>query len=145
MTAVIAPRARGEDHGGVRLQALLLPEPPRRVRGHRALSIALRTAHLAAFGILLGGHVFDVPETRLVTALAATVASGVGLMLVELAATCAWLGTVKGLAVLGKLGLLLLVPVLWDHRVPLLLAVLVLASVAAHMPARVRHRVLLRW
>lgn len=125
------------------LKALLLPDPPRRVPAHRALGIVFRTAHLMTFGALLGGHLFDVEAGRLVPFLVATAASGVALMALECWATFAWLFMVKGLAVLLKIGLLLLVPVFWDHRVLLLLGVVAVASAAAHMPARFRHYSLL--
>ncbi|MBI4607593.1 MAG: hypothetical protein HY726_01120 [Candidatus Rokubacteria bacterium] len=50
-----------------------------------------------------------------------------------------WLFLGKGLVVLGKLVLLLSVPLFWEVRVPLLFAVVILASVGAHMPARYRN------
>ena len=105
----------------------------------RAASVLLRTAHLAAFAVLLGGHVFDVDPRRLTPWLWATVASGSGLMALELASGVAWLGTGKGLAVLVKLALLALVPVFWEHRVAILMAVVVLAGVASHLPRQLRH------
>ena len=37
-----------------------------------------------AFGMLLGGHAWDVPAERLLPALAVTVASGAALMAIEL-------------------------------------------------------------
>jgi len=64
-------------------------------------------------------------------------------MALELFKTARWLVLGKGLAVLLKLGLLLLVPVFWEARLPLLLAVTVIASVGAHMPSRYRHYSLL--
>ena len=117
----------------------LFPDPPRRVPGGRLLGVALRTGHLAAVGTLLGGHVFDVEAERLVPALVGAVVSGAGMMALELASTCNWLRRVKGVAALAKLGLLTLVPVLWDERVALLLAVTVVAGIASHLPARFRH------
>lgn len=121
------------------LTAALVPHPPRRIPRHRAISVLLRTAHLAAFAGLLGGHVFDVDPQRLAPWLVATVASGAGLMALELAATFAWLSTGKGLAVLVKLALLATIPALWGHRVAILLTVVVLAGISSHMPARYRH------
>lgn len=123
--------------------AWLFPDPPRRVPAHRALGIALRTAHLLTFGTLVGGHVFDVDADRLLPFLIATIMSGAGLMTLELASTFAWLATGKGIAVLLKLLVLLSVPLFWDHRVALLLLVIVVASVGAHMPSRFRHYSLL--
>ncbi len=123
----------------MRVRALLFPDPPRQIPRHRVLGLALRTAHLMTFGALLGGHLFDIEPTRLMPFLLATIASGVGLLTLELASTCAWLFMGKGLAVLAKLLILLMVPVFWDHRVALLLLTVALASVGSHMPARFRH------
>ena len=111
----------------------------RRVPHERAWNVGLRTLHLMAFGVLLGGHFWDVQAELLLPTLALTVASGAALMGLELYKSVHWLFLVKGLAVLAKLALLLLVPLFWEARVPLLLAVVALASIGAHMPARYRH------
>jgi hypothetical protein len=103
------------------------------------MSVSLRTVHLLAFGVLVGGHVFDVEPRRLVGVLIATLASGAGLVILELLVTFDWLRTVKGLAVVAKLLLLCLVPIFWQHRVAILVAAIVLASVTSHMPGRYRH------
>jgi hypothetical protein len=124
----------------MRLKPFLFPIPPRRIPRHRALGLALRTAHLMTFGVLLGGHLFDVDPARLKPFLLATIASGVALLALELASTCAWLFMGKGLIVLVKLAVLLSVPLFWEYRVPLLLLVVALASVGSHMPSRFRHR-----
>jgi hypothetical protein len=121
------------------LQALLAPDPPRRIPGHRVMSVSLRTLHLVTFGILVGGHVFDIDPSRLIVALAATIASGSGLVALELLSTFDWLRTVKGLAVVVKLLLLALIPAFWEQRVAILIAAVVFASVVSHMPGRFRH------
>ena len=123
----------------MRVRPVFFPDRPRRIPHHRALGIALRTAHLMTFGALLGGHLFAVDASRLRPFLIATIASGLGLMALELASTCAWLFMGKGLAVLLKLLVLLMVPVFWEYRLPLLLATVAVASVGSHMPARFRH------
>lgn len=111
----------------------------------RVLSIALRTVHLASFGILVGGHAFVIEADRLVPALYVTILSGVGLMALEVFANgLHWFLLGKGVSVLLKLGILVLVPVFWDHRLMLLLLVVVIASVGSHMPARFRHYSFLR-
>ena len=122
------------------MKSLLFPDPPRRIPRHRALGLALRTAHLMTFGALLGGHLFDVDSARLMPFLLATIASGVALLALELVSTCAWLFMGKGLIVLVKLAVLLMVPLFWEYRVPLLLLVVAVASVGSHMPSRFRHR-----
>lgn len=125
------------------LRGVVCPEPPRVIPAHRLLSVALRTAHLMTFGTLVGGHLFEVDPSRLFPFLVATILSGAGLMVLEMASTCAWLLMGKGLAVVAKLLLLASIPLFWEHRVVLLLLVVVAASVGAHMPARFRHYSLL--
>ena len=117
-----------------------LPEQARFVPGTRAMSIALRTLHLAAFGILLGGHAFGVEAEKLLPYLYLTILSGIGLIATEVYAVgLYWFFLGKGLMVLAKLGLLLAIPVFWEQRVALLLVVVGIASVSSHMPARYRH------
>jgi len=98
----------------VRVRDLLFPDPPRRIPHQRALGVALPTAHLMAFGGLVGGHLFDVDPARLPPFLFATIATGAALMALELASTFAWLFMGKGLVVLFKLVLLLMVPLFWN-------------------------------
>jgi hypothetical protein len=117
-----------------------LPEQMRFVPGKRAISIALRTLHLAAFGILLGGHAFGVEAEKLLPYLSLTVLSGIGLITTEVYAVgLYWFFLGKGLMVPAKLGLLLAVPVFWEQRVALLLVVVGIALVGSHMPARYCH------
>jgi len=105
----------------------------------RALNIALRTAHIAAMGVLLGGHVFDVAPERLRTSLSLTVGTGLLLAAVEAGPRLLWLHQGRGLVTMAKVALLCAVPLAWDLRVPILMAVVVLASVGSHMPARFRY------
>jgi hypothetical protein len=90
-------------------------------------------------GVLLGGHAFDVAAERLHPALAATIVSGVVLAALETGVSTLWFHQGRGLMTLAKLGLLFLVPFCWAYRLPILLAVVVLASVGSHMPARWRY------
>jgi len=121
------------------LSAVLFPAVPRRVPWERGINIALRTAHLMTSSILLGGHVFDVAPSRLLGYLLLTIASGSGLILLELYRSCRWIYLGKGLLVLVKLALLVAAALWWEHRVALLLLVVVVATVGSHMPARFRY------
>jgi hypothetical protein len=105
----------------------------------RFWNIGLRTAHLAAMGVLLGGHAFDVPLPRLVAALWWTVGTGIALGAVESGGRLVWLHQGRGLMTLAKLIFMAAVPWFWSCRFPILLAVLALASVGSHMPARFRY------
>lgn len=125
------------------LRAALFPDPPRRIPHARLLNVLCRTVHLAAFGLLLGGHAWGVEADRLLAVLWATIGSGLALMALELLASARWLLEARGLMVLLKLGLLLLVPLAWEHRFPILLTIVAIASVGSHMPARFRHASLL--
>lgn len=103
------------------------------------MSIALRTVHIAAVGILLGGHAFEVSAVRLLPWLYVSIISGAGLIGLELYSGCKWLYQGKGVLVLLKLLLIAAVAVCWEQRLWLLLAALVLGSVGSHMPGRFRY------
>jgi hypothetical protein len=102
------------------------------------MSIALRTLHIAAVGILLGGHAFEVTAVRLLPWLYLSIISGAGLIGLELYSSCKWLYQGKGVLVMLKL-LLAAVAVFWEQRFWLLLAALVVGSVGSHMPGRFRY------
>ena len=124
---------------GDRWYRVLFPDPPRPLPYARALSIALRTLHIATVGILLGGHAFEVPAVRLLPWLSLSIISGAGLIGLELYSSCKWLYQGKGVLVLLKLLLIAAVAVFWEQRLWLLLAALVLGSVGSHMPGRFRY------
>lgn len=108
----------------------------------RAWNIALRTAHLAAMGVLLGGHAFDLERSQLLLGFWLTVGTGVGLAALEVGPSLVWFHQGRGLMTMAKLALLCAVPFLWgwwEARMAVLLAVVVLASVGSHMTARLRY------
>jgi len=99
----------------------------------------LRTAHIAAMGVLLGGHAFDVDRERLLPSLWLTIGSGAALAAIEAGPSLLWFHQGRGLMTLAKLLLLCAVPLLWDYRLAILLVVVVIASIGSHMPARLRY------
>jgi hypothetical protein len=124
-------------------RAALFPDPPRTIPHARLFNISCRTVHLAGFSLLLGGHAWGVEADRLLPALWVTIVSGLALVALESHASARWLFEGRGLMVVLKLGLLLVVPFAWENRLPILLAVVAIASVGSHMPARFRHASLL--
>ena len=90
-------------------------------------------------GILLGGHAFDVSPDRLIASLWCTVGTGGVLAAIEAGPRWVWFHQGRGLMTLGKLVLVGAVPWFWEHRLFILLAVVVIASVGSHMPARFRY------
>ena len=121
------------------LSAILFPTTPRHVPCERGINIALRTAHLMTAGVLLGGHTFDIPAHRLTLLLYLTIASGAGLILLELYSSCRWIYLGKGVMVSLKIALVIAASVWWEQRVMLLLLVVLIGSVGSHMPARFRY------
>jgi hypothetical protein len=121
------------------LRALLFPDPRRHLPHSRWLNIGARTVHLAATGILLGGHVFGAASPVLMPLLWVAIVTGGVMIAIELYPTAHWAHQVCALVVFLKLAVLCLIPFMWDHRVPLLLVVVALAGVGSHAPRRVRH------
>jgi len=105
----------------------------------RWLNIALRTAHIGAMGVLLGGHAFDVAPERLKMNLWLTIGTGLALAAIESGLRPLWLHQGRGVLTLAKLALLCAVLLAWDHRLPILLGVIVLGSVGSHMSGRFRY------
>lgn len=116
-----------------------MPHSLRFLLSTRTWNIALRTVHIAAMGVLLGGHAFDVSAPRLILTLWLTIASGVVLSVVEAGPSLLWFHQGRGLMTLSKLLLLCAVPFLWQYRLIILLAVVAIASVGSHMPAQFRY------
>ena len=106
----------------------------------RAISLALRAAHLVSVAILLGGHAAGAPSETLFPWLVVAVATGAGLIVPEVFAWgLRWFSLAKGVSVLTKLVLLLAIPFVWEARVPILVVAVVWAALTAHMPARLRN------
>jgi hypothetical protein len=105
----------------------------------RALNIAVRTAHIAVMGILVGGHAFDIDRERLHLVLWLTLGTGIALAAIEAGPRLHWFHQGRGLLTIAKGVLLFAVPLAWDYRLPILVIVVVIASVGSHMPARYRY------
>ncbi len=114
-------------------------QQPRPLPGARAIRTTLRTAHVAAFSILYGGHVYGIAPQSLRPALLATIMSGGALMALETYRTPLWLVQVRGLATFAKIALVAGVAACWDLRVALLTAAVVIGTVVSHMPGRYRY------
>ena len=105
----------------------------------RAWNVALRTAHLATMGILLGGHAFHAAPEDLRPALWWCIGTGIALAAVEAGPHLLWFHQGRGLMTLAKLILIAAVAFCWDYRLPILVAVVVIASIGSHAPARFRY------
>lgn len=121
------------------LSRLFAPEQPRSIPYGRVWKITLRTAHLMVISVLVGGHAFSAPVGALRPLLYVAIATGAGMMILEAYPSLHFIFEGWGLLLLSKLALLCCIPFAWKQRVPILLAVVAIASVASHMQGRFRH------
>ena len=116
-----------------------LPVTLRTFPGIRWLRIALRTAHLIAMGLLVGGVAGGASSSDLTAALWGTFLSGALFVAIELYQSVQFVFQVKGIAVLVKL-LLLMGAVEWpESALPFLIAAIVIGGISSHMPGKYRH------
>jgi len=131
--------------GRASLTQALFPPEPRFFAWARPLQLLLRSVHIAAMALVLGGLPFGGGYAALRLPILVTVASGLLLFAVDLAKDAGILAQGSGAAVLLKVGLLgcgLLQPA---HRLPWYLAATLVASLGAHMPGRWRHFSFVQW
>ena len=121
------------------LRRLLFPEPVRTLPCGRAFNIAFRTAHIAFTAVVVGGLVFQAGRERLSAWILLSLVTGIGLVAIEAYPSCRWFYQGRGIAVMAKLVLLCLIPLLWTYRLLILAVVIVIASVGSHMPGRFRY------
>lgn len=120
------------------------PERSRRIPYVRFWKIALRTAHILAASFLVGGHAFGAQASQLRPMLYLAMTTGAGMIFLEAyPTTLAFVFEGWAVLLLGKLALLCLIPFAWGYRLPILIAVIALASIGSHMPGRMRHYSLL--
>jgi hypothetical protein len=101
--------------------------------------VALRTVHIAAMALVLGGAAFRVPDRETFVPLLLTVGSGVLLLAVDLAKSCVFLYQGAGVASLVKLALVGLGYHLPESRLAFYLAAMVVGSIGSHMTSSWRH------
>ena len=121
----------------------LFPNQPRSFPYRRAVLSILRALHILCTGVLVGGYLFNQTVAVVEPWLYASVTTGLMLFALDLHASMAVLFELRGLLLLVKVILLLLIPVFWQQRIPILITVLFIGAVGSHMPKRHRHKVLL--
>ena len=116
-----------------------MSSPERGLSWIRAVQVALRSLHIAAMGLVLGGIWLGGGYGRLRAAILLTVASGLLLAAIDLAKGPGFLVQGSGAALLLKLALLGLGNGFAGGRLHWYLAAAVVASIGSHMPASWRH------
>jgi hypothetical protein len=103
------------------------------------VQLVLRSLHIPAMAMVLGGIPFGADFKTLRGAILITLISGSLLFAIDLAKDVAILSQGCGVAVLLKLGLLGMGVLQPAARLPWYLAATLLASIGAHMPGSWRH------
>ena len=127
------------------LRDLILPPAPRSFPWARPVQLVLRSLHIAAMALVVGGLPFGGDFQQLRRAILLTVVTGLLLFAIDLAKDAAFLLQGSGVALFLKLGLLgmgLLQPA---ARLPWYLAATLVASIGSHMPGAWRHFSFLNW
>ena len=121
------------------MRALLFPAEPRKLPWGRPLQVVLRTIHIIAMGMVLGGVAWGGTRESLWTWILATILSGLLLLGIDLWKSCAFLVQGAGVAVLLKLVLLGLGNLFPAARLEWYLAATAVASIGSHMTSAWRH------
>jgi hypothetical protein len=106
-------------------------------RAARAVGILVRTAHLFAMALFLGGLHLGAAEPALRTWRLATAATGVALLAVEMSHGRAWIHQVRGITAIAHVAVLGLLAFGGMGRAASTLA-LVLGAVGSHLPRSIR-------
>ena len=110
----------------------------------RIAQVAIRSLHIAAMGLVLGGVYLGGDFARLRAAILATLLSGMLLAGLDLAKGTSVLRQGSGAMLMLKLALLGLGNLFPAARLPWYLAATLVASVGSHMPGAWRHFQLLK-
>lgn len=117
----------------------------RRIPGARAVQVLLRSMHIAAMALVLGGIAQGANFETLRTPILWTVLSGMLLLIVDLARRCLVLRQGSGVALFLKLALLGLGHLFPAARLEWYLAATFVGSIGSHMSSDWRHFSFLNW
>ena len=121
------------------LRDVLFPAESRYLPGQRWINIGLRTTHLIGVAGLGAGFLYPAADEQWRLYLHIALLSGTLLSLLFIYSNAIWLLQLRGQAILLKVGLFGLIPLLPALRLELFLAVVVLSGIFAHAPAGVRY------
>ncbi len=110
----------------------------KRVTRKRTLEIAVRTAHIGAMAILVGGHHLGAASAPLVPWSVLTAATGAALLVFEASHSRHWVYQARGVLTLVHVGVVALVALAPSSARVALAAALIVGSVGSHLPRSVR-------
>ena len=106
-------------------------------RSARTISVAVRTAHVGAMAVVVGGSHFSAPRASLGTWILSTVVTGLALLATEMRHSRHWILQGRGVIALAHLAPLALLAVDGMERAALAGA-LIVGAVGSHLPRSVR-------
>jgi len=105
----------------------------------RVYKLLARTVHLVAIAGLVGGHMFGAPLAPLRPLLYLSIITGAAMCALEAYPNRRFFYQGWALLLWLKIVMLMLVPAFWNARRPIVIVVLVIASIGSHMPRALRH------
>jgi len=121
-------------------------DPQKQSSARRWLTLLLRSAHISATAVIMGGVFLGAGHDEIRVAIWATLSSGSLMLLLDILKSPRVMLQGSGLFILLKLALLaigfFLLP---EHRFYWYLAATVTASIGSHMPGTLRHYDVLDW
>jgi len=115
-----------------------LVESAKSITRRRSLEIAVRTAHIGAMALLMGGRYFEAASTSLRPWLVLTVVTGAVLLASEASHSRHWIHQARGVIGLAHVGVAALIAIVPDRASIGLAAAMIVGSVGSHLPKTVR-------
>jgi hypothetical protein len=107
--------------------------------GIRWVRISLRSAHLVAMGLLVGGVAMGISPDGLAGAVWGTLLTGAAFVAIELYQSLIFLVQLKGLAVFVKFALLVLAMEVPSAALPAIIVAIIIGGISSHMPGKYRY------
>ncbi len=108
------------------------------IRATRSINVAVRTAHIGAMALLVGGRHFGVEHASLRLWHALTALTGVVLLASEAAHSRHWVYQARGVIALAHVGAVALIAAAPAMARPAIAAALIIGSVGSHLPRTIR-------
>ena len=117
----------------------LFPKDTRGFIGKRWINISLRTLHIIGVAGMGGGYLYQAPAQDWRPYLILTLATGIVMLIIEIFSNAIFLVQVRGIAVLLKTALFILIPWAGQAQLEILILVLVISGIVSHAPANIRY------
>jgi len=121
------------------IKTLVFPEQSRGFKGKRWVDVILRTIHLVGLLGIAGGILFQAPESQWYIYFLTTILSGIAMISISIWSNGKWMLQNRGLAIIVKFSLLLLIPTFPNLALQILIIVVIISGISSHAPARFRY------